>query len=238
MSQILNRIGGYMNSHPNQFTERGLSRRQFGLVLSGGAFLLLAGGTYGVVGRSPQNATTSVATAFGSLTVVRAGRLARLDAHGQPAFKTLAAAASYMDTGGALGPGTQIRRVSAGEELDPDGHGHDDGTLEDPASPEPVNRTWPHVVLLEVRLQNTGPRPVLFSPGQLRLRLNPSAITITPQDSDRNPGPIAPQALEHILISYLAPRDSQDLELDYSDEQQDAGYRLALPPFTTNEARS
>ncbi|VXB30259.1 conserved hypothetical protein [Arthrobacter sp. 9AX] len=225
-----------MDSHPNQFQDRGLSRRQFGLVLSGGAFLLLAGGTFGVVGRSPENVTTSVATASGTLTVVRAGRLARLDASGQPAFKSLAAAASCLDTGDGPGGGRQLRRASTTEELD--AHGHDDEALEDPSSPEPVNRTWPIVVLLEVQLENTGARPVLFSPGQLRLRLSSSAVTITPRDSDRSPGLVAPNASEHFLISYLTPRDQQDMELDYSDEQQDTNYRLALPPLTTNEVRS
>ena len=238
MSHIRNVMGSDMNSHRSPFTDRGLSRRQFGLVLSGGAFLLLAGGAYGVVGRSPQYATTSVATAFGALTIIRAGRLARLDARGQPAFKTLAAAASSIDAGRGLAGDTQLRRVSTTEELGIGGHGHNDGALEDPAWPEPVNRTWPDVVLLEVQIQNTGALPVLFSPGQLRLKLSSSATTITLQDSDRDPGPIAPRASEHILISYLAPRDSPELELDYSDEQQDRTYRLALPPLTTNEARS
>lgn len=227
-----------MNSHGSHFTDRALSRRQFGLVLSGGAFLLLAGGTYGVVGRTAENATTSVDTAFGSLTIVRAGRLARLDAQGQPAFKTLAAAASYFDTGRGAGGVTPIRRVSSTDAHGLDGHDDDDGTLGDPTWPEPVNRTWADVVLLEVQLQNSGALPVLFSPGQLRLMLSSSATTITPHDSDRDPGPIAPHASEHILISYLAPHDSPELELDYSDDQQDRNYRLALPPLTTNEARS
>ena len=227
-----------MNSQPSHFTNRGLSRRQFGLVLSGGAFLLLAGGTYGVAGRSPQNATTSVATAFGSLAIVRAGRLARLDSQGQPAFKNLAAAASQMKGGSGRRGGTQIRRVSTAELPRAGAHGHDDGWLGDPAGPEPLNLTWGDVVVLEVQLQNAGAVPVLFSPGQLRLKLSSSAVTVTPRDSDRNPGPLAPHTSEHLLISYLAPRDSPELELDYSDEQQDRTYRLALPPLTTNEARS
>ncbi|WP_461190151.1 hypothetical protein [Arthrobacter sp. Z4-13] len=226
-----------MNSQPGDFTDRRLSRRQFGLVLSGGAFLLLAGGTYGVAGRSPQNITTSVATAFGSLAIVRAGRLARLDAQGKPAYKTLAAAASHMNTGGGIGGGIQIRRVSTTEKPSLDDHGHDDGSLGDPARPEPLNLTWADVVLLEVQLQNAGAVPVLFSPGQLRLKLGSTAVTVTPRDSDRNPGPIAPHTSEHLLISYLAPRNSPELELDYSDEQQDRTYRLALPPLMTNEAR-
>lgn len=223
-----------MKPQPGHVTSRSLSRRQFGVVLSGGAFLLLAGGTYGVAGRSPQNTTTSVATAFGTLAIVRAGRLARLDAQGRPAFKTLAAAASRLGAGG----GMRIRRVSTAERPSPDVHGHDDGTLGDAAGPEPLNLTWADVVLLEVQLQNAGSVPVLFSPGQLRLKLGSSAVTVTPRDSDRNPGPIAPHSSEHLLISYLAPRESPELELEYSDEQQDRTYRLALPSLTTKEVRS
>ncbi|MDQ0821661.1 hypothetical protein QFZ69_002540 [Arthrobacter sp. V1I7] len=226
-----------MHSRTSQFTDRGLSRRQFGLVLGGGAFLLLAGGTYGVVARSPQHTTPGVATAFGSLTVVRAGRLARLDAQGRTAFKSLAAAASHITEGTGPGSGTQFRRVSTREDLGGAGHGHDAETFEDPAGPEPVNLTWADVVLLEVQLQNAGPQPVLFSPGQLRLKLRSPATTITPQDSDRAPGPLAPHGTEHILISYLAPRDSLDLELEYSDEHQDRTLPLSLPALTANGAR-
>ncbi|WP_461174847.1 hypothetical protein M1D93_09515 [Arthrobacter sp. Z1-9] len=172
------------------------------------------------------------------MAIVRAGRLARLDAQGQPAFKTLAAAASHITAGRGIGSSTQIRRVSAREELPRDGHGHDDGALGDPVRPEPVNLTWADVVLLEVQLHNAGDTPVLFSPGQLRLELASSATSVTPRDSDRDPGPIAARATEHVLISYLAPRDSPELALEYSDEQQDRTYRLALPSLTTDEARS
>jgi hypothetical protein len=238
MSPIRNNMGGEMNSLANQFTHRGLNRRQFGLVLGGGAFLLLAGGSYGVAGRSPETLTTSVATVFGSLAIVRAGRLARLDAQGQPAFRTLAAAASHMNAGRGTGRSMQVRRTSTTGEFPLDGHGHDDGTLGGPAGPEPVNLTWSDVVLVEVELRNAGPVPVLFSPGQLRLKLNASGTTITPRDSDRNPGPIAPHASEHILISYLAPRGASELELDYSDEQRDLAYALALPRMAADEVRS
>lgn len=225
-----------MNSQSGHVTSGSLSRRQFGLVLSGGAFLLLAGGTYGVAGRSRENATTRVATAFGSLAIIRAGRLARLDAQGQPAFATLAAAASQLNAG--TGGGMRIRRVSSREQPSRDVHGHDDGTLGDAAGPEPLNLTWADVVLLEVQLQNAGAVPVLFSPGLLRLKLGSSDVTVTPRDSDRGPGPIAPHSFEHVLISYLAPRESPELALDYSDEQQDRTYRLALPSLTTKEVRS
>ena len=59
-----------------------LSRRQFGLIMGGGAFLLVAGGTYGAVSRSGPQSATKLDTAFGVLSVTRAGRLARLNAAG------------------------------------------------------------------------------------------------------------------------------------------------------------
>ena len=100
-----------------------------------------------------------------------------------------------------------------------------------------MNLTWADVVLLEVKLENDGPRPVLFSPGQLRLKLSSSSTTITPQDSDRAPGPLAPHGSEHILISYLAPRNSPDLELEYSDEQRDRILPFPLPLLATDGVR-
>lgn len=226
-----------MMSSTSQFTSRGLSRRHFGLVVGGSAFLLLAGGTYGVVARSPQGTTTGVATAFGSLTVLRAGRMARLDAQGRTAFQSLAAAAVHLPDGTGPGNSALVRQVRAMEPPENAGHGHDGGTFEDPDNPEPVNLTWADVVLLEVQLHNAGEFPVLFSPGQLRLKLSSSETTITPQDSDRALGPIAPLGTEHLLISYLAPRAALDLdlELEYSDGQQDR--TLSLPPLTANGVR-
>jgi hypothetical protein len=73
-----------------------LTRRQFGLILGGGAVLLLGGGTYGVVSRSQPGNGGGLATAFGALSLVTAGRLARLDAQGQPAARPLASAISQV----------------------------------------------------------------------------------------------------------------------------------------------
>lgn len=224
-----------MYSRPDQLSNPTLSRRQFGLVLSGGAFLLLAGGTYGAVERSLQDESTSVATPFGSVTIVQAGRLARLDAQGQPAFTTLAAAASRINAGDVLGGTATVQRAGTLELFEP--HGHGGRTWGGAAGPEPLNLTWGDVVLLEVRLRNDGPEPVLFSPGQLRLRLGEST-TVTLRDCDRSSGPLAPHGSENILISYLAPRGSRELGLDYLDEVQDRTYRLALPALAGSEERS
>ena len=65
-----------MDSRPPLISHPILSRRRFGLILGGGAFLLVAGGTYGAVSRSGPQSATQLRTAFGLLSVTQAGRLA------------------------------------------------------------------------------------------------------------------------------------------------------------------
>lgn len=219
-----------------------LSRRQFGLLVGGGAVLLTAGGMYGAVSRNAPEAGARRDTAFGSLSVTRAGRLARLDAQGRPAYRTVEAAAAALTGPAALaaysGPAfRQAQPVGAGrgtEGAAADSHGHDAEILANPASPQPVNLTWGEVVLVEVELHNSTSEPVLFSPGQLRLRLAPSSTTVTPQGYGQSAGILAPGATEHHWISYLAPSNSARMELEYTDPVQDAVLGLPLPPLAAS----
>lgn len=216
-----------------------LSRRQFGLVVAGGAVLLTAGGMYGAVSRSAPEAGARQDTAFGSLSVTRAGRLARLDSQGRPAFRSVEAAAAAL-TGPAVlaaysGPASRENQL-AGAATGADGaaadsHGHGAEIPANPGSPQPVNLTWGEVVLVEVELHNSTSEPVLFSPGQLRLRLAPSSVTVTPQGYGQSAGILAPGATEHHWISYLAPSSSARMELEYTDPVQDAVLGLPLPPL-------
>jgi hypothetical protein len=216
-----------------------LSRRQFGLLLGGGALLLVGGGTYGIVSRSRPGGGAGLSTAFGTLSLVDAGRLARLDAQGQPAATPLASAISQVTDGtrraAAAGqPG--IQRISSRQGSTADDH-HSDPLL-DSDWPQPGNFTWGDVVVLEVALTNVRPEPVLFSPGQLRLKLLPSGITVAPQDADRGPGTIAAGATEQVWISYLAPHDSVAMEIEYTGLEDDAAQALALPLLTVAKVAS
>lgn len=204
--------------------ERGLSRRQFGLLLGWGAVLVATPGIYGIVAKSPASLATRVSTAFGSIAVVRSGRLARLDGLGKPAFSGLAAAVSIIEHGGGVLPVKMAQAAGVG-------HGHGGGAAVPslPGSTEPMNLTWPDVVVLEVNIQNDGQEPVLFSPGQLRLRLAGTETTITPQDSDHTTGTVAVGASESIYISYLAPRTGIGLQLEFNDVQRDERLALDLP---------
>jgi hypothetical protein len=219
-----------VNPDDRTFSVPVLSRRQFALLVGGGAVLLTAGGMYGAVSRSGPESGAKQDTAFGSLSVTRAGRLARLDAEGRPAYRTVEAAAAALTGPAALaaysgGTPREVQAVGAGA----DSHGHDADIPVNPASPQPVNLTWAEVVLVEVELHNSTSEPVLFSPGQLRLRLAPSSTTVTPQGYGQSAGTLAPGATEHHWISYLAPSGSSRLELEYTDPVQDRVVMLPLP---------
>lgn len=231
-----------MNPDSRTITGPLLSRRQFGLVVGGGAFLLMAGGTYGAVSRRAFHAAPPTDTGFGSLSVTRAGRLARLDAQGNQAFLSVDAAAARFTGGAALAAGSvgavagSYHRASTTESpasvttsLNSGDHGHGGGMQPAPRWPQPVNLTWGDVVLVEVELTNASPEPVLFSPGQLRLRLAPAATTVTPQDAGRGPGTIAAGAREHHWISYLAPLGSTALDLEFTDPWEDRTLGVSLP---------
>ncbi|MFL4476794.1 hypothetical protein ACIPUB_00785 [Paeniglutamicibacter sp. ORCA_105] len=201
-----------------------MSRRQFGLLLGWGAVLVAAPGVYGIVAKSSASLATRVSTAFGSIAVVRSGRLARLDGLGKPAYSGLAAAVSIIEHGGGVLP-VKMAQAAGG------GHGHGGGSAVPslPGSTEPMNLTWPDVVVLEVNIRNDGQEPVLFSPGQLRLRLAGTETTITPQDSDHTTGTVAVGASESIYVSYLAPRTGVGLQLEFNDVQRDERLALDLP---------
>lgn len=220
------------------FPREALTRRQFGTLVGGGALLLMGGGVYGVVARNQEQSAPEIVFPSGTLKVIRAGRFARLDARGHPASSNISAAASHLTAvtaasmgrrrdGGALLASTRLKDRA-------DTHGHD-APAQAGGWPQPLNLTWGDVVVLEVMLRNSGPRPELFSPGQLRLKLMPSATTITPEDSNRRPGPLEPHGSENIIISYLAPHGFSDLALEYTDPRLDHDLQVALPLLPANE---
>jgi hypothetical protein len=233
-----------MDSRSSQIPGAVLSRRQFGLILGGGAFLMVAGATYGAVARSTQQRATQVETAFGVLAVTRAGRLARLNAEGRPAFRSVERAAALFSGPEAVALAatkagtTGFQRALNPKILPVSSHGHDSAPPEDPDWPQPLNLTWGDVILIEVELRNSSQEPVLFSPGQLRLRLLPSGTTVTPLDFDRGLGGVDPGASEHLWISYLAPHDAAAMELEYSEPEHDGTATLTLPPLTVSQVTS
>jgi hypothetical protein len=206
--------------------------------MGGGALLLFGGGTYVAIALGAADDTPILGTAFGTLSVINAGRLARLDAQGRPATKSLAAAVAQITTGAgtaAVDGAPRLERAAHHEPASPAAHGHDDGEIPDSGWPQPANLTWGDVVLLEVALRNNLSDPVLFAPGQLRLKLLPSGVTVTPQDFNHGPGIIEAGATEQLWISYLAPHDSLEMEIEYSDPELEGTMSVGLPALTVSQ---
>lgn len=226
-----------MDHHPPAFPATALSRRQFGLLFGGGAVLLVAGGTYGVIARTESSGPAlGFATPFGTVTVLRAGRFARLDAYDRTAASNLAMAVSHFKGQGRAHAQRPVIE-DAGSAPVFGSHDHHDGA--DPSGGgQPVNLTWGDVVVLELELLNRTAAPVLFSPGQLRLRFSQSDMTVTPQDSDRGSGALAAYTGERVLISYLAPQTWARFELEFTDDPHLQHHRLPLPPLAMTEVLS
>jgi hypothetical protein len=206
-----------------------LSRRQFGLLIGGGAVLLAAGGAFGIYARTRTGAAPPAATSFGSLQLLRAGRLARLGADGQAAFASGESALARLAAGPAAGPAG-----GAGARQQPvhDHTGSAPGqSIPGTRWPQPENHTWGDVVIVELQVHNSGAEQMLFAPGQLRLRAGLAPATITAQDAGRPPGAIGPGETVLTWISYLAPQEAAEFQLDFTDPLDDTAISLPLPAF-------
>jgi hypothetical protein len=116
------------------------------------------------------------------------------------------------------------------------GHSGGGGPSSAAPFPQPANMTWGDVVVLEVEVLNTAAVPMLFSPGQLRLKLA-NGPTITPQDASRSPEAIAAGAVERVWVSYLAPSDATNFYVEFTDPLLDARLALDVPGLDTAKAQ-
>jgi hypothetical protein len=81
------------------------------------------------------------------------------------------------------------------------GHGHDGGT---------ASRTVSRVHRIDVEVHNGTARPLLFSPGQFRLRLASDGPSMTPFDAGMAPAALAAGSTVQTWVSYLLPPEADD----------------------------
>ncbi|WP_336710783.1 hypothetical protein [Arthrobacter sp. USHLN218] len=207
-----------------------LTRRQLGLLFGGGAAVIIGGASFGVVAKSVQHGQTEADTAFGSLRLLRAARLARLSADGSPSPLVGRVALARMSgqpvTAAGAGIGVAVPAAAAG-------HGGHGGAIPGLRWPQPENHTWGDVVLLDLEVHNAGPGPVPFSPGQLRLRPSSSDASISLQDAGRDAGPLAPGVPERLWVSFLAPESAGRFLVEFTDPLQDTAVELRVPELVT-----
>jgi hypothetical protein len=83
-----------------------------------------------------------------------------------------------------------------------------------PANPHGV---WTETVLVGVEVHNGLDRPLLFSPGQFRLRVGDHGPTVTAYDAERPPGGLPARSTLTTWVSFLAPPDASDLSVEFTD---------------------
>jgi hypothetical protein len=205
-----------------------MTRRQFVVIAGGGVAAIAVAGAYDL---STMDSTPGKSP-FWMVRVVRAGRGGRLTASGQRAFHAAPGPSVFTSQ---LSPHA-VSRPAGSSSSHADGHtggGSDLAT----SYPQPQNLTWGDVVVLEVEVVNIAAVSMLFSPGQLRLKLA-NGQTITPEDASCSPEPIAAGTVEMMWISYLAPSDAAEFSVEFTDPQHDALLALGVPLLVTAKEQS
>ena len=70
---------------------------------------------------------------------------------------------------------------------------------------------------VDVEVHNGLGRPLLFSPGQFRLRLGPRGATVTPFDAGAAAGALTGGSTLRTWVSYLVPRGASELRVEFTD---------------------
>jgi hypothetical protein len=108
-------------------------------------------------------------------------------------------------------------------------HGGHGAAADGLANPHGV---WTETVLVGVQVHNGLDRPMLFSPGQFRLRVGADGPTVTAYDAERPPGGLPARSTLTTWVSFLAPEDAGDLAVEFSDPEADDVLSLRLGQST------
>jgi hypothetical protein len=183
----------------------GLTRRVFGVLMGAGIAGIVGGGSLIAAGQHADNdggisRGEGVWTSFGSVRINAAERQAR-----NPQV-----------------PGADHAAANA-----QGGHG---GHAVASKTAQPFNLTWGDHMMVELEVHNGLDRKVLFSPGQLRLKVGADGPTVTNRGPGTGKGALEPGSTSHFWISFLVPSDVQDISAEFTDPWSDGGpLALELP---------
>ena len=101
---------------------------------------------------------------------------------------------------------------------DTSGHGHSQhhGTEQAELIGGP-HGIWPQTVVVEVEVHNGLDRPLLFSPGQFRLRVGSGGPSVTPYDAEGSAEGLPAHSTRTTWVSFLAPQDAADLAVEFTE---------------------
>lgn len=87
---------------------------------------------------------------------------------------------------------------------------------------------WPQTVVVGVEVHNGLDRPLLFSPGQFRLRVGPGGPSVTPYDTEGAVESLPARSTRTTWVSFLAPQDAEHLAVEFTEAGASRALSTAL----------
>lgn len=109
------------------------------------------------------------------------------------------------------------------------GHGHSQhhGTEQADVIGGP-HGVWPQTVVVGVEVHNGLDRPLLFSPGQFRLRVGRGGPSVTPYDAEGSAEGLPAHSTRTTWVSFLAPQDADNLAVEFTEAGASRGISTQL----------
>lgn len=93
---------------------------------------------------------------------------------------------------------------------------------------------WPQTVVVQVEVHNGLDRPLLFSPGQFRLRVGEDGPSVTPYDTEGSAEGLPARSTRTTWVSFLAPQDAADLAVEFTEAGASRPMSTRLRPSTVH----
>ena len=97
---------------------------------------------------------------------------------------------------------------------------------------------WSQTVLVGVEVHNGLDRPLLFSPGQFRLRVGRHGPSVTPYDAEGPSRGLPAGRTLTTWVSFLTPDDADDLAVEFTEAGAEAVLSIALAPIAATGTSS
>ena len=110
-------------------------------------------------------------------------------------------------------------------------HGHHDGP--EHADVQTGHGIWSQMVLVRVEVHNGLDRPLLFSPGQFRLRVAHHGPSVTAYDAEGPSRGLPAGSTLTTWVSFRAPERANDLAVEFTEAGAEAALSMALAPIAT-----
>lgn len=107
-------------------------------------------------------------------------------------------------------------------------HQHGDRPLPEDAAEPGGHGIWPQAVLVGVQVHNGLDRPLLFSPGQFRLRVGPNGPSVTPYAAEGPSQGLAARTTLTTWVSFLTPDGADDLAVEFTETGAEDVLSIAL----------